>query len=165
MKKKAAMSFAALTLSTAISVCWAGDNVKSALGGGLGAAAGAAVGQKIGGDKGTVVGGAAGGALGAAATNQGCGRKGAIVGGAIGGGAGAAIGQQTGRNGAIVGAGVGGAAGAAVGNDMTTCRDGKPVAASTQARPQAVATSVADQPCRPRPKGKAKGWSKNHREC
>jgi hypothetical protein len=166
MNKKTATSFIGLVLSTAISVCWAGDNVKSALGGGLGAAAGAAVGQKIGGDKGTIVGGAAGGALGAAATSQGCGRKGAIVGGAIGGGAGAAVGQQTGKNGAVVGAGVGGAAGAAIGNDMTSCRDGKPVAASAQARPQAVATtSVANQPCRPHPKGKAKGWSKNHREC
>lgn len=164
MNKKTAISFAALLLGTAFSACWAGDTVKSALGGGLGGAAGAAVGQKIGGDKGTIVGGAAGGALGAAATSQGCGRKGAIVGGAIGGGAGAAIGQQTGKNGAIVGAGVGGAAGAAVGNDMTSCRDGKPVA-SAQARPQPVATSVANQPCRPHPKGKAKGWSKNHREC
>lgn len=164
MNKRTATSFLAVALGAAVCVCWAGDTAKTALGGGLGAAAGAAVGQKIGGDKGTIIGGVAGGALGAAATSDGCGKKGAVVGGAIGGGAGAAIGQQSGKNGAIVGAGVGGAAGAAVGKDMSSCRDGKPVA-RTQAQSQPVVTSVASQPCRPHPKGKAKGWSKNHREC
>jgi hypothetical protein len=169
MTKKAITSLVAATLVTAVSVCWAGDTLKSGLGGGLGAAAGAAVGDKLGGNNGAVVGGAAGGAIGAAATTQGSGRKGAVVGGAVGGAAGAAIGQQTGgKNGAIVGAGLGGAAGAAVGREMTAGRDSKPVTQAVQAQPQpqaAAVVSVGHERCGHHPKGKAKGWSKNHKEC
>ncbi len=94
----------------------ADSNLKTAVGGGLGAAAGTAVGQAVGGNTGGIVGGAVGGGVGGAVTTNGEGRTGAIVGGAAGGATGAAIGQKVGGStGAIVGAGAGGAGGAVIG--------------------------------------------------
>ena len=86
------------------------DELRTILGGGVGAAAGTILGQSVGGRSGAVIGGALGGATGAAVTTHGHGQNGAILGGALGGAAGAAVGQSTGgRNGAVLGAGLGGA--------------------------------------------------------
>lgn len=95
------------------------DELRTILGGGVGAAAGTILGQSVGGRSGAVIGGALGGATGAAVTTRGHGQNGAILGGALGGAAGAAVGQSTGgRNGAVVGAGLGGAAGATIGRSV-----------------------------------------------
>ena len=95
------------------------DDLRTILGGGVGAAAGTILGQSVGGRSGAVIGGALGGATGAAVTTRGPGQNGAVIGGAVGGAAGAAVGQSTGgRNGAVLGAGLGGAAGATIGRGV-----------------------------------------------
>lgn len=95
------------------------DDMRTILGGGVGAAAGTILGQSVGGRSGAVIGGALGGATGAAVTTRGHGQNGAVLGGALGGAAGAAVGQSTGgRNGAVLGAGLGGAAGATIGRSV-----------------------------------------------
>ena len=95
------------------------DDMRTILGGGVGAAAGTILGQSVGGRSGAVIGGALGGATGAAVTTRGRGQNGAVLGGALGGAAGAAVGQSTGgRNGAVLGAGLGGAAGATIGRGV-----------------------------------------------
>ena len=95
------------------------DDLRTILGGGVGAAAGSILGQSVGGRNGAVIGGALGGATGAAVTTRGHGQNGAILGGALGGATGAVVGQSVGgRNGAVVGAGMGGAAGATIGRNV-----------------------------------------------
>ena len=92
------------------------DELRTILGGGVGAAAGTILGQSVGGRSGAVIGGALGGAAGAAVTTHGHNQNGAVLGGALGGAAGAVVGQSVGgRNGAVMGAGMGGAAGASIG--------------------------------------------------
>jgi len=92
------------------------SNLKTAVGGGVGAAAGTAVGQAVGGNTGAIVGAAVGGGVGGAVTTKGEARTGAIIGGAAGGATGAVVGQKVGGStGAVVGAGIGGAGGAAIG--------------------------------------------------
>lgn len=107
----------AILVSITVQHAFAADsNLKTAVGGGLGAAAGTAVGQAVGGNTGAIVGGAVGGGVGGAVTTKGEGRTGAIIGGAAGGATGAAVGQKVGgTTGAIVGAGAGGAGGAVIG--------------------------------------------------
>jgi hypothetical protein len=113
------ISVAAIAAFLMSGAALAADEVKTAIGGGGGAAVGAAVGQTFGGKTGAIVGGALGGGAGAAVTTEGSGKTGAIVGGAVGGGAGAAVGQAVGgKTGAVVGAGVGGASGAVVGKTV-----------------------------------------------
>lgn len=111
--------FALLVSITAQHAIAADSNLKTAVGGGLGAAAGTAVGQAVGGNTGGIVGGAVGGGVGGAVTTKGEGRTGAIIGGAAGGATGAAVGQKVGGStGAIVGAGAGGAGGAVIGKTI-----------------------------------------------
>ena len=61
------------------------SNLKTILGGGIGAAAGTALGGVVGGRTGEVVGGAVGGGLGGAVSTRGEGQTGAMIGGAAGG--------------------------------------------------------------------------------
>jgi hypothetical protein len=92
------------------------STLKTAVGGGVGAAAGTAVGQAVGGNTGAIVGAAVGGGVGGAVTTKGDARTGAIIGGAAGGATGAVVGQKVGGStGAVVGAGIGGAGGAVIG--------------------------------------------------
>ena len=92
------------------------SNLKTAVGGGLGAAAGTALGGILGGKNGELIGGAVGGGVGGAVSTRGEGRTGAVLGGAAGGVTGAAVGHKVGGStGAIVGAGAGGAGGAVIG--------------------------------------------------
>ena len=74
------------------------DDMRTILGGGVGAAAGTILGQSMGGRSGAVIGGALGGATGAAVTTRGRGQNGAVLGGALGGAAGATIGRGVGRD-------------------------------------------------------------------
>jgi hypothetical protein len=69
------------------------SNLKTILGGGVGAAAGTAIGGVVGGKTGEVVGGAVGGGLGGAVTTKGEGQAGAVIGGAAGGAGGAVVGK------------------------------------------------------------------------
>jgi hypothetical protein len=147
------------------------QDLKTAVGAGVGGAAGAAVGQAVGGSTGSVVGGAVGGATGAAVTTKsGEGRTGAIVGGAVGGGAGAAVGQSMGgTTGAIVGAGVGGATGAVVGRNIQGNSVPAPTGSATKTT--VITTAAVRQPtlvvvdCNERWEKKGhpgKGWAKGH---
>jgi len=119
MLKKIAPALVVATLAGLTALPAAADDLRNALGGGLGGAGGAAVGGALGGQTGSVIGGAIGGGAGGALTANGRERKGAIVGGAVGGGVGAAAGNAMGgRTGGIVGAGLGGGAGAALGGNV-----------------------------------------------
>ncbi len=95
------------------------SNVKTAVGGGVGAAAGTMIGQSVGGKTGAIVGAAVGGGVGGAVTTEGEARTGAIIGGVAGGATGAVVGQKVGGStGAVVGAGLGGAGGAVIGKTI-----------------------------------------------
>jgi hypothetical protein len=145
------------------------QDLKTAVGAGVGGAAGAAVGQAVGGSTGSVIGGAVGGGTGAAVTTKsGEGRTGAIVGGAVGGGAGAAVGQSMGgKTGAIVGAGVGGATGAVVGRNI---QGNSPAPAVGAAQTTTVISGgqrvvMVDGGCYDKWEKKGhpgKGWAKGH---
>jgi hypothetical protein len=167
------LNIAAVALLTLLTSNANAQDLKTAVGAGVGGAAGAAVGQAVGGSTGAVVGGAVGGGTGAAVTTKsGEGRTGAIVGGAVGGGAGAAVGQSMGgTTGAIVGAGVGGATGAVVGRNIQG--NSVPAPKASASRTTVITTAAVRQPsvvvvdagCQERWEKKGhpgKGWAKGH---
>lgn len=138
------------------------QDLKTAIGSGVGGAAGAAIGQAVGGSSGAVVGGAVGGGAGAAVTTRGGeGRTGAIIGGAVGGGAGAAVGQSVGgTTGSIAGAGIGGAAGAVVGRNIQG--SSAPAARPVTVQPSAGVVSPAGRQQVVMVDGCADKWEKKH---